>query len=69
MSFYKEMEPLDKAILDVLSVGTAVATLTNILPAVAAVLTIVWTGIRIYETDTVQSLLGKKKDGQSSESE
>lgn len=69
MSFYQEMEPLDKAILDVVSVGTAVATLANILPAFAAILTIVWTGIRIYETDTVQSLLGKKKDGQTPDTE
>jgi hypothetical protein len=32
------------------------------LPAVAALFTIIWTGIRIYETDTIQGLLGKKKD-------
>lgn len=32
------------------------------LPAVATLLTIVWMGIRIYETDTVQKWLGKKHD-------
>jgi hypothetical protein len=31
-----------------------------ILPAVAALFTIVWTIIRILETDTVKKLLGKK---------
>jgi hypothetical protein len=31
------------------------------LPSIAALFTIVWTGIRIYETDTVQRLLGKEK--------
>ena len=43
------------------SIGVVVATLTEILPAVAAVFSIVWMAIRIYETDTVQKLL-KKKD-------
>jgi hypothetical protein len=28
----------------------------------AAVLTIVWTAIRIWETDTVQMIFGRKKD-------
>jgi len=48
-----------KHIMDGVSVVTAVGTITNMLPAVAAVFTIVWTGIRIYESKTVQSLLGK----------
>ncbi len=65
MSLYEDMEPIDKTLMDVVSIGTAVATLTNLLPAVAAILTIVWTGIRIFETPTCQSLLGKKKNGQS----
>ena len=42
------------------SIGVVVATLTEILPAVAAVFSIVWMAIRIYETDTVQKLLRKK---------
>lgn len=32
------------------------------LPAIATLLTVVWTLIRIYETDTVQRWLGKKHD-------
>lgn len=68
MSFYNEITLTDKAILDIVSIGTVVATITNILPAFAAVFTIVWTGIRIYETTTVQTLLGKK-DGKSPDSE
>lgn len=51
-----------KVVGDTLSVVTVVATLANVLPAVAALFTIIWTGIRIYETDTVQKLLGKVKD-------
>jgi hypothetical protein len=51
-----------KAVTDAVSVVTVVGTLMEILPAVAAVFTIVWTGIRIYETETIQRLLGKKTD-------
>lgn len=48
-----------KHVVDALSIGTVVATLAGILPSIAAIFTIVWTGIRIYETDTVQNLLKK----------
>lgn len=51
-----------KNTLDALSVVTVVGTLMNMLPSIAAILTIVWTGIRIYETDTVQGWFGRKKD-------
>jgi cell division protein FtsX len=50
-----------KQIADAASVVTVVGTLAGILPAMAALFTIVWTGIRIYETETVQRLIGKKK--------
>lgn len=33
--------------------------LVDYLPAVAAALSILWTVIRIYETDTVQRILGR----------
>jgi hypothetical protein len=49
-----------KHILDGLSVVTVLGALVDVLPAVAALFTIIWTGIRIYETATVQRLLGKK---------
>jgi len=51
-----------KSVADAASVLTVVGTLMEVLPAVAAVFTIVWTGIRIYETETIQRLLGKKTD-------
>ena len=54
------MDHSSKTIVDALSIMTVLGTLMNILPAVAALFTIVWTAIRIYETDTVQKLLGKK---------
>ncbi len=49
-----------KHIADGLSIMTVIGTLAEVLPAVAALFTIVWTGFRIYETDTVQGWLGKK---------
>jgi hypothetical protein len=48
-----------KAGLDTLSVFTMLGALFDMLPSVAALFTIVWTGIRIYETDTVQSIINK----------
>lgn len=47
--------------VDVLSIATLLGALVNLLPAVASILTIIWTVIRIYETETVQRLLGKGK--------
>lgn len=57
-----------KHVLDGVSVATAVGTITDMLPEVAAIFTIFWTGIRIYESPTVQKLLGKdKKDNDNGE--
>jgi hypothetical protein len=50
-----------KHVGDAVSIVTVVGTLAQVLPSIAAIFTIVWTSIRIYETDTVQKLLGKKK--------
>ena len=44
---------------DFASVAIVIATIAEWLPAVAALLTIVWTAIRIWETATVQRLVGK----------
>ena len=43
---------------DVVSIGLVFATIADWLPGVAALLTIVWTAIRIWETTTVQRLVG-----------
>jgi len=51
-----------KQIVDAVSVFTVVGTLGNILPPIAALFTIIWTGIRIYETKTIQKLIGKDKE-------
>lgn len=46
-----------KTVGDVLSITTVIGTLAQALPSIAAIFTIVWTVIRIYETKTVQSWL------------
>jgi hypothetical protein len=49
-----------KQLGDAVSIITVVGTLAELLPAVAAILTIIWTAIRIWGTDTVQRLFGRK---------
>jgi hypothetical protein len=58
---YSSWSETVKHAIDGLSVVTAVGTLIKMLPAVAAIFTILWTGIRIYESKTIQKLLGKDK--------
>lgn len=55
-----ELSEPTKHVVDALSVATAVGTLVSLLPSIAALFTIVWTGIRIWETDTVQRWFGRK---------
>lgn len=50
-----------KHVGDAVSVVTVVGALVQWLPAVAALFTIIWTAIRIYETETVQKLLNRNK--------
>lgn len=54
-------EPI-KIVGDIVSVTTVVGTLAGILPSIAALFTIVWTAIRIYETETVQGFLRRMKE-------
>ena len=50
-----------KQVVDTFSVATMVGTIAGLLPALAALLTVVWTAIRIWETDTVQDLFSKRR--------
>ena len=49
-----------KDLLDVVAASTALATVAAWLPPTASLFTIVWLGIRIWETDTVQKLRNKE---------
>lgn len=55
------MDEATKDILDVAAASTAIMSLAAWLPPTASLLTIVWLGIRIYESDTVQKLAHGKK--------
>lgn len=53
--------------VDAFSVAVVVGTLMNILPSVAALFTIVWTAIRIFETRTIQRLMGRGEENSREE--
>lgn len=48
-----------KTIIDVSSITVVLATLVEWLPAVAALASLIWSIIRIYETETVQRWVGR----------
>jgi hypothetical protein len=54
------MDEPTKDIVDIVAGTTAIATLATWLPPTASLFTIVWLGLRIYESDTVQKLLKRK---------
>ena len=56
------MQEETKAVVDAIAVGGTVGTLAGWLPPLAALATIIWTFIRILETETVQKLLKKNKE-------
>jgi hypothetical protein len=54
-----ELSESAKHVVDALSIITVLGTLVEMLPSIAAVFTIVWTCIRIWETDTVRGWTGR----------
>ena len=56
-----ELTEQTKTVVDVLSVVTVLGALIQALPALAALFTIIWTAIRIWETDTVRGWTGRGK--------
>ena len=52
-----------KSIVDALAVTGGVASLAGWLPDIAALVTIIWLSIRIWESDTVRGIFGRKDDG------
>ena len=59
--YFENIDEHTKHLLDGVSVATVMGTLMSWLPAIAALFTIIWTVIRIYETKTVQGWLKKGK--------
>jgi len=62
-----ELSEHTKTAVDALSVVTVLGALVNALPAIAALFTIIWTALRIWETDTVRGWTGRSKTSRSSE--
>ena len=56
---FVNMDEASKHIIDAASIATALGTIVQVLPSVAALLSIVWSVIRIYETKTVQGWIGR----------
>jgi hypothetical protein len=56
---FSTMDEGMKHVVDALSLVTVLGTLIDMLPSIAAVFTIIWTAIRIYETKTVQGWMGR----------
>ena len=53
-----------KQVIDVVAASTGVMSMVAWLPPLASLFTIIWLGIRIYETDTVKNLLIGSKDNE-----
>ena len=50
-----------KPLVDAVAVTTTASALVGWLPPIVAILTLVWTVIIIYETETVQRFVQKRK--------
>ena len=59
--YFETIDEHTKHLIDGVSVATVMGTLMSWLPAIAALFTIIWTAIRIYETKTIQGWLKKSK--------
>jgi hypothetical protein len=59
--YFENIDEHTKHLIDGVSVATVMGTLMSWLPAIAALFTIIWTAIRIYETKTVQGWLKRGK--------
>jgi hypothetical protein len=57
--YFETIDEHTKHLIDGVSVATVMGTLMSWLPAIAALFTIIWTAIRIYETKTVQGWIKK----------
>ena len=54
------LDEQSKDTLDVLAASTGILSLAAWLPPIASIFTIIWLGIRIYESETVQAMVNRK---------
>ena len=50
-----------KETVDIVAASTGLLSLVAWLPPTASLFTIVWLGIRIFETETIQKIMGRNK--------
>ena len=53
-----------KQVADVAAGGVTISAFMAWIPEATALLSLVWVCIRIYETNTVRTILGKEKDAE-----
>lgn len=51
-----------KGAIDLAAITAWLGALLSLLPHISTILTVIWMAIRIYESDTVQRLLGRTGD-------
>jgi hypothetical protein len=49
-----------KEVIDIAAASTGILSLAAWLPPTASLFTIIWLGIRIYESETIQKLVNKE---------
>jgi hypothetical protein len=54
------LDEQSKDTLDVIAASTGILSLAAWLPPMASIFTIIWLGIRIYESKTVQEIVNRK---------
>lgn len=57
----KKMTEEAKQAVDLVAASTALGTMVAWLPPLASLFTCIWLAIRIFESDSVQKLLGKSE--------
>ena len=57
------MQEEAKTVVDAFAVGGTIGALAGWLPPLAALATLIWTCLRIWETKTVQKVLNENKEG------
>lgn len=57
----ESVDHIGRALGDIASISVIIATFVNLAPAFAALGSLVWTALRIYETKTVQEYLQRRR--------
>jgi hypothetical protein len=68
MLHYIDVDEGMKQVIDIVSITTVFGTLMGALPSIAAILSIAWSALRIYETKTIQRFIARiqeKDDGKN----